>query len=122
MKFLCLIYLDGTALDALTKTESAALTDESLAYDDQLRHKGQFVAAEALKSPRDAATVRLQGPKISITDGPFAETKEQVGGFILIDVRDMDEALQVASNIPVARFGAVEVRPMMALQPSTASH
>jgi hypothetical protein len=91
------------------------LTEESLAYDDVLRKSGHFLAAQALQSVHAATTVRLQSGKVSLTDGPFAETNEQIGGFILIEARDLNEAIQLASRIPSVRLGGVEVRPIKEL-------
>jgi hypothetical protein len=115
MKYLCLIFLDEKKLDALSREESDALDKESLAYDDVLQKNNHFIAAEALQSAQAAAIVRTRAGKLSVTDGPFAETTEQIGGFILIDARDLNEAIQLASKIPVARLGAVEVRPIKEL-------
>jgi hypothetical protein len=112
MKYLCLIYFEEKKLDALSKTELDALIDEALAYDEVLRKSGHYLVSDALQSVQTATTVRVQNGKVSITDGPFAETKEQLGGFILIDARDLDDAIQVASKIPPARLGSVEVRPI----------
>ena len=120
MKYLCLVFIDEKNLKALSGSESQSLDDESLAYDDTLRRGGHFIAAEALQRPRSAATVRVRRGKVMVTDGPFAETKEQVGGFILIEARDLKEAIQLASKIPVARLGAIEVRPIKDLTRSTA--
>ena|SRR5215468_8992889 len=116
MKYLCMIYLEEKRLDSLTKSESATLDRESLAYDEELRKSGHFIVAQALQPVRTAATVRTRNGKVSTTDGPFAETKEQLGGFILIEARDLNEAIQLASRIPVGRLGAVEVRPIKELQ------
>ena len=118
MKYLCLILLDEKKLDALSKTELEALDDESLAYDDVLRKNGHFIAAQALESVHASTTVRVRNGKVSVTDGPFAETNEQVGGFILIDAKDLNEAIQIASKIPVARLAAVEIRPIKELTSS----
>ena len=115
MKYLCLVAFDEKKLEALSKNESDALTDESLAYDDALRQSGHFLAAQALQSVQAATTVRVRNGKVSITDGPFAETNEQLGGFILIDASDLNDAIQVASKIPLARFGSIEVRPILDL-------
>jgi hypothetical protein len=112
MKYLCLVYLEEKTLDAMSNGESEALIDESLAYDDVLRKSGHFIVAEALEPVQAATTVRIRNGKLSITDGPFAETKEQLGGFVLINARDLNEAIQVASKIPPARLGGVEVRPI----------
>jgi hypothetical protein len=118
MKYLCTIYYDEKALDALSMTEYDQLIDEAIAYDDELRRGGHFVAAHALEGVHAATTVRTRNGKTSTTDGPFAETKEQLGGFILIDARDLNEAIQLASRIPPGRLGAVEVRPVKELRPA----
>jgi hypothetical protein len=116
MKYLCLVVLDEKKLEALSESESAALDAESLAYDDELRKSGHFIAAQALQPVRAATTVRVQRGKVMVTDGPFIETNEQVGGFILIDAKDLNEAIQVASKIPVARLAAIEIRPIKELK------
>jgi hypothetical protein len=117
MKYLCLVYIDEKSLDALSKSDYDALDSESLAYDDELRKSGHFIVAQALEPVRAAKTLRPQKGKMSITDGPFAETKEQLGGFILIDAKDLNDAIQVASKIPVAQLGCIEVRPIKELSP-----
>jgi hypothetical protein len=115
VKYLCMVFFDEKKLEALSKSEADSLTAESLDYDEILRKSGHFLAAQALQPVRTAATVRAQGGKVSVTDGPFAETNEQLGGFILIDAKDLNEAIQVASKIPVIRLGAIEVRPIQEL-------
>jgi len=115
MKYLCLIYLEEKSLEALTKGQHEALVAESLAYDDELQKRGHFIVAQALQPVRAAKSVRTRNGKLSATDGPFAETKEQVGGFILVEARDVDEAIQLAAKIPVGRFGGIEVRPIQEL-------
>lgn len=120
MKYVCLVFIDEKKLEALSASESQSLDDESLAYDDTLRRGGHLIAAQALQLSRSAATVRVQRGKALVTDGPFAETKEQVGGFILLEARDLDEAVQLASKIPVARLAAIEVRAIKELTRSTA--
>ncbi len=115
MKYLCLVYLEEKKLYALSKSESEALIEESLAYDDVLRKSGHYVVSDALQPVQTATTVRVQNGKVLVTDGPFAETKEQLGGFILINARDLSDAIQVASKIPPGRFGCIEVRPIMEL-------
>lgn len=112
MKYLCLAYEEESTLNALTKDEWAALREETLAYVEELRRNGYLIAAEPLQSVRTAATVRVRNNKLTITDGPFAETKETLGGFFLINARDLNEAIQVASRWPSARFGSIEVRPI----------
>ncbi len=121
MKYLCMAFFDEKRLGALSESESQALDDESLAYDDTLRKHGHLVAAQALESVQAATTVRLRNGKVSVTDGPFAETNEQIGGFILIEAQDLNEAIQLASKIPVIRLGGIEVRPVKELTASKPS-
>ena len=113
MKYLCLVFLDEKTLNGMPEQDLQALTDESLEYDDVLRKGGHFIAANALQPVQSASTLRVRNGKVSVTDGPFAETKEQIGGFILIEARDLNEAIQLASRIPPARLGGIEVRPVM---------
>jgi len=119
MKYLCMVFLAEEKLNALSSAENQALIDESLEYDETLRKKGHFLAAQALESVRTATVVRVQNGKTVVTDGPFAETNEQIGGFILIEAKDLNEAIQVASKIPVIRLGGIEVRPVMELVASS---
>jgi hypothetical protein len=118
MRYLCLVYGEEKALDALSEGEMAVLVDESLVYDDVLRRSGHYLVSAALEHVEAAKTVRIRDHKMSITDGPFAETKEQLLGFILIDARDLDDAVQVAAKIPMASAGSIEVRPVLELEPS----
>src|SRR5882757_1441582 len=115
MKYLCMVIIDEKKLQSLSETEAQALVDESLEYDDVLRKGGHFVAAQALESVSAATTIRLRSGKVSMTDGPFAETHEQIGGFILIEAKDLNEAIQLASKIPSIFLGCVEVRPIKEL-------
>jgi|SRR6185436_7923702 len=117
MRYLCLIYLEETKLDALSESEYDALVAESLAYDDELRRSGHYLVSDVLQPVETATTLRVRNRKLFLTDGPFAETKEQLGGFILIEARDLNEAIQVASRIPPGRIGSVEVRPIKELAP-----
>ena len=117
MKYVCLVYLVEKDMNALTKRETDACVDESLAYDDALRKTGSLIVAHALQPIEAATTVRLRNGKLSATDGPFAETKEQLGGFMLIEARDLNDAIQVAARIPMARHGTIEVRPIRELWP-----
>ncbi len=110
MKYLCLVYLDKEKLRAVPDSEC-------MACGDGFRKSGLLVAAEALQPVETAATVRIRGGKVSVTDGPFAETKEQLAGFYLLDARDLNEAIQMAAKIPPAREGSVEVRPVRELNP-----
>ena len=112
MKYLCLAYEQESVLNALSRTEWDALRGETLSYAEELRKRGHLVSTEPLQSARTATTVRVRVGKVSLTDGPFAETKEQLGGFFLITARDLNEAIQVASKWPSARLGSIEVRPI----------
>ena len=108
MKYLCLVYMDE-------KTADSVRDSECLACSEAMLKSGHRIAAEALHPVHTATTVRVRNGKVSTTDGPFAETKEQLAGFYLIDARDLDDALQVAAKIPPARVGSVEVRPVREL-------
>jgi hypothetical protein len=112
MKYLCLAYEEEGKLNALSRSEWDVLRRETLAYVDDLRESGRLVLTHALQSARTAATVRVRRGKLSATDGPFAETKEQLGGFFLIEARDLNDAIQIASRWPSARIGSIEVRPI----------
>ena len=112
MKYLCLAYEEERKLSAMSRSEWDNLRLETLAYVEELRKNGYLISAEALQSIRTASTVRVRGGKASIMDGPFAETKEQLGGFFLIEAKDLNEAIQVASKWPSARLGSIEVRPI----------
>jgi hypothetical protein len=112
MRYLCLICYDEKKLHTMPKTERDALYDEAYAYYDELVRSGHGIAGDPLQPLETARTVRVQKGKVSITDGPYVETKEQVGGYILLNARDLDEAVQLASKIPPARLGGVEVRPI----------
>ena len=116
MKYVCLVYLVEKDMDAMSTREADACTDESLAYDEALRRSGHLIAAQALQPVETATTIRVRNGKLSTTDGPFAETKEQLGGFVLIEARDLNDAIQVAGKIPLGRRGSVEVRPVRELR------
>lgn len=108
MKYLCLVYLDEKKLEEVPDSEC-------MAFGEGLRESGRYIAGEALQSIDAATTVRVRNGKVSMTDGPYAETKEQLAGFYLIDANDLNEAVQVAAKIPPARVGSIEVRPVRAL-------
>ena len=112
MKYLCLVYVEETVLNAIPKSERQTLSDESMAYCDRLQKVGQLLAASPLHPVETATTVRVREGKAATTDGPFAETKEQLGGFLMLDVPDLNDALRIATHFPAARYGSVEVRPM----------
>ena len=115
MKFVFLIYHDEKTLDALPGKEMQALVDGALDYDEEIRRSGHYIVSNALQRARTARTVRVRGGKATTTDGPFAETKEQLGGFFLVEAKDMDEACAVASRFPPARVAVLEVRPVQEL-------
>lgn len=110
--YLCLAYEEEARLNALSPQEWNSLRTATLAYVEDLDSKGHLIRTNALKSARTAVTVRVRRGRLSTTDGPFAETKEQLGGFFLIEAADMNEAIQLAANWPSARLGSVEVRPV----------
>ena len=112
MRYLCMAYEEESKLNALSQSEWTALRAETLAYLDELKQGGYLIAAEPLQSVRTAATVRVREGKVAITDGPFAETKETLGGFFLINAKNLKEAIRVASKWPSARLGSIEVRPI----------
>jgi hypothetical protein len=109
--------MEENAFHGMSEAEQKALTRESLAYDEDLRKGGHFLGANALQPVNSATTIRVRNGKVSTTDGPFAETKEFLGGYILIEARDLNEAIQVATKIPMARKGSIEVRPVLHLEP-----
>ena len=113
MKYLCLIYDDEKKAAEMSKSEGDAFMGEYFAFTEGIRKSGHYVGGEALQPIQTATTVRVRSGKISTTDGPFAETKEQLGGYYLIEARDLNDAIQVAAKIPSARIGSVEVRPVV---------
>lgn len=120
MRYLCTVWFEGTKLNDMSAAEQDQLNRDSLAYDEKLQRDGSFIAAEALQSPSSAVTVRLRDGKMSVTDGPFIETKEHLGGFILIEAPDMKKAIEIAAGIPLAKLGAIEVRPIYIIPGSEA--
>ena len=116
MKYVCLVYLVEKEMNALSKREADACIEESRSYDEALRRSGHLIAAQALQPVETATTIRVRNGKLSTTDGPFAETTEQLGGFILIEARDLNDAIQVAAKIPMGRRGTIEVRPIKELE------
>jgi hypothetical protein len=113
MRYLCLIYDDEKKVGAMPKGESDAFMGAYFAFTEDIKKSGHYLAGEALQPVQTATTVRVRNGKLSTTDGPFAETKEQLGGFYMINARDLNDAIQVASRIPSARMGSIEVRPIM---------
>lgn len=121
MKYLCLVYHEESAIEALPASEHDAMMRDVLAYREELRRGGHYITSSPLKFVRTATTLRVRGGKVSITDGPFAETKEQLGGFYLIEASDLDEALRLAARMPPARVGSIEVRPLDEALPRAAA-
>jgi hypothetical protein len=115
MQYLCLVYADEARVNGMSQQEIDALIDETAANNEELRASGQLILAQALEQVDAAMTVRVRDGRLSVTDGPFAETNEQLGGFVLIEARDLNEALKIAGRIPSARLGSVEVRPVIDL-------
>jgi hypothetical protein len=122
MRYLCLIYENEKGWEALPQSEMEAVMGEYFGFTDQIRRNGKYVAGEALQPTQTATTVRVRNGKVSTTDGPYVETKEQLGGFYLIDAQDLNEAIQIAAKIPSARFGGVEVRPVIDFSQEEAKH
>jgi hypothetical protein len=118
MKYLLLCCHEEKKLDSMSKSEIDAIMEETMAYCEVLKKSGHLLAVEQLEPIQTAMSVRVRSGKLSVTDGPFAETKEQLGGFFLISARDLNEAIQVASKFPSVRFGTMEVRPVKDLPSS----
>jgi hypothetical protein len=116
MKYLCLVYIDENVLDAMSERDYDALTESALDSDETLRQSGHYVSSNALQSVRTATSLRLRDGKLGVTDGPFAETKEHLGGYILIEAADLSEAIALAAKIPMVRIGTIEVRPLRELE------
>ncbi len=112
MQYLCLIYGDEMQWEKMPKAEAEKAHGEYFAFTDAIRKSGQYIGGNPLQPTRTATTVRVRNGKVSTTDGPFAETKEQLGGYYLIEAKDLNEAIAVASRIPGARYGSIEVRPI----------
>ena len=112
MRYLCLIYQDEAIWQKMAATQADQLYREYLDLIESMKQSGQYLGGNPLESTQTATTVRVRQGKISATDGPFAETKEQLGGYILVEAKDLDEAIRIASKIPGARIGSIEVRPV----------
>ena len=112
MKFMFTIHHDEKVLDAMPEKEMQALVDSAIEYAEELQRSGQYIASNALERTATARTIRVQAGKVSSRIGPFAETKEQLGGFFLIEAKDMDEACSIAAKFPPARIAVLEVRPV----------
>ena len=117
MKYLCMAYESEEKLNGLSRGEWDALRRETLDYVDAIRQSGHLIVTHALKSAQTATTLQVRGGKLLMTDGPFAEAKEQLGGFFLIEAKDLNEAIQIAAKWPSARLGSIEVRPIEEVLP-----
>ena len=113
MRYLCLIYDDEKKVATMPENESNAFMGEYFAFTEDIKKSGHYLGGEALQPVNTATSVRVRSGKMSTTDGPFAETKEQLGGYYLIEAKDLNDAIQVAAKIPSARYGSVEIRPIM---------
>ncbi len=111
MKFICLGYIDSNAFASRPEAEQHAMMDRCCVYDDQLRANGHFAGGEALQPPNTAKTLRPANGRIVVTDGPFAETKELLGGILILEARDLNHAVELISQHPGAQFGPWEIRP-----------
>ncbi|MGH2550738.1 MAG: YciI family protein [Thermomicrobiales bacterium] len=112
MKYLCLIYQNEAEIDAMPEAEYEAIVSDVLEYRHELQESGHYIASSPLQSVTTATTIRVRNGKVVITDGPFAETREQLGGFYLIEAKDLNEAIRLASKMPPARIATIEVRAL----------
>jgi hypothetical protein len=111
MKFICLGYIEDGKFGSMSPEQQTAMVDECLGYDDELRRKGHFSGGEALDAPASAATLRFKNGKVVVTDGPYAETKEQIGGILILEARDRQHAIEIMSKHPGVKAGPFEIRP-----------
>jgi hypothetical protein len=111
MKFVCLGFIDETKFAEIPPTDAQRMVEECFAYDDELRRGGHFVGGEALDSARNAVTLRMYHGKVEVTDGPYVETKEMLGGILLLEARDLNHAISLMSKHPGVRMGPFEIRP-----------
>jgi hypothetical protein len=113
MKYACLVYVDRKIVGALSEAENTRLINDSIDYDWDIKKRGHLVLAQPLDEPETAITIRMRSGKMSSTDGPFAETKEHLGGFFIIEARDLNEAIELAKVSPMAEMGSIEIRPLL---------
>jgi hypothetical protein len=118
MKFMLTIYHDENVLDAMPEQEMQALVDSAIEYAEEIRRSGHYIVSDALQGTGTARTIRIRAGQVSTTVGPFAETTEQLGGFFVIEAKDMDEACAIAARFPPARVGVIEIRPVQELKHS----
>jgi hypothetical protein len=112
MKYLCLVYHEEAKIDTMPRGEYDAIVDAVLEYREELRSSGHYIDSSPLQPVRSATTIRVRHGHVTITDGPFAETREQLGGYYIINATDLNDAIRVASKMPPARLGCIEVRPL----------
>jgi hypothetical protein len=113
MRYVCLVYVDGARMGALSKEQGVRLADDSIAFDWDLRQRGHLLLAQPLQPPETAITLKARHGRVSSTDGPYAETKEFLGGFFIIEARDLNEAIRLAETSPMADMGSIEIRPVL---------
>jgi hypothetical protein len=111
MKYVCLGYIEPGTFDSLSETERNAMVDECFGYDDILRQRGHFAGGEALQGPATAVTLRWRKGRIAVSDGPYAETKEQIGGILILEATDLNHAIELMSKHPGVKAGPFEIRP-----------
>ena len=116
MQYMCLIYDDETLWQTMPEADRNGVMGQYMAFTESIRESGNMVAGDALQPTSTATTVRVRNGETLMTDGPFAETKEQLGGYYLIEAKDADEALAIAARIPSAKYGSIEVRPLMVFE------
>ena len=112
MKYLCLVYHVEEDIEAMPRNDYDAVVQEVLFFREELRESGNYITSSPLQPVREAMTIRVRNGKVSVTDGPFAETREQLGGFYLIEAVDLNDAIRLASKMPPARLGCIEIRPL----------
>ena len=115
MKYMCIIYGQESQWAKMSEAEQGAIFGEYMSFTEAIKQAGKYVGGEALEPTQTATTVRVRNGKTQTTDGPFAETKEQLGGYYIVEAKDLDEAVAIAARIPDARYGSVEVRPVMVI-------
>lgn len=115
MRYMCLVHFDTNIMTAASPAEQQDIDRRSLAYDEELRRSGHYIASQAIEAGDSAVLVKVREGRMSTTDGPYIETKEQMAGFILIEARDMNEAVRLAAGIPLAEIGTIEVRPVFVI-------
>jgi hypothetical protein len=112
VKYLCIVHVDYDLFPRMSKEEIVALEKSNLAYDVELMERGQLLAGHGLEPPESGLIVKIRNGEMSMSDGPFSETKEQMAGFVLVEARDMNEAVGIAAGIPLAKYGQIELRPV----------